>query len=156
MPFLNWRYGPSTSRIFPSQEGILAFPRPPAAISPSVNRGLGALVAQHFGVGLVEVRKEPNPFTDSDAWLTVTTPPDYNDRHLTLGFRRELVTSADRVLLVDGWVATGGQASGARELVRRAGGSWLGMSVIVDALTDHRRELAVEGLVHERDLHRKP
>ncbi|NMR18929.1 hypothetical protein HIR71_01600 [Cellulomonas fimi] len=117
---------------------------------------LGALVAQHFGVGLVEVRKEPNPFTDSDAWLTVTTPPDYNDRHLTLGFRRELVTSADRVLLVDGWVATGGQASGARELVRRAGGSWLGMSVIVDALTDHRRELAVEGLVHERDLHRKP
>ncbi|NMR21672.1 MarR family transcriptional regulator [Cellulomonas fimi] len=31
---MNWRYGPSTSRIFPSQEGILAFPRPPRGNQP--------------------------------------------------------------------------------------------------------------------------
>src|SRR4051794_3188624 len=43
MPFLNWRYGPSASRIFPVQRGILAFPRLSATLSPSVDRGLAAL-----------------------------------------------------------------------------------------------------------------
>lgn len=49
---------------------------------------LGALVAQRLGIGLVEVRKDPNPAADSDDWVTTTTPPDYRDRHLMLGFRR--------------------------------------------------------------------
>ena len=119
---------------------------------------LGAVVAQHLGVGLVEVRKGPAPSTDSDMWLTTTTPPDYRDRHLTLGFRRGLMAPADRVLLVDDWIATGGQALGARELVRSAGASWLGMSVVVDGLTDHRirRDLGVAALLHQRDLPRRP
>lgn len=119
---------------------------------------LGAVIAQQLGVGLVEVRKDPAPSTDSDAWLTATTPPDYRDRHLTLGFRRGLVQSGDRVLLVDDWIATGGQALGARELVRRAGAAWLGLAVVVDALDDRRlrRDLGVRALLHERDLPQRP
>lgn len=130
--------------------------RAPTVVLGLQSRGvlLGALVAQRLGVGLVEVRKDPNPSTDSDAWLVGTTPPDYRDRHLRLGFRRELVQSGDRVLLVDDWVDTGGQALGTQGLVNRAGASWLGMSVIVDALTEHRvrRDLGVHALVHVRDL----
>lgn len=115
---------------------------------------LGALVARELEVGLVEVRKNPAPATDSDQWLTTTTPPDYHDRHLHLGFRRELVRAGDRVVLVDDWVATGGQALGAQRLVAESGATWLGAAVIVDALTEHhtRRVLALRSLLHERDL----
>jgi adenine phosphoribosyltransferase len=63
-------------------------------------------------VGFIEVRKDRAASCDSDAWLRRTTPPDYRDRHLTLGFRRDLLDSRDRVLLVDDWIDTGGQALG--------------------------------------------
>lgn len=53
---------------------------------------------------------------------------------LRMGFLRELVGSGDRVLLVDDWVATGAQAETCRQLVAAAGATWLGTSVIVDAL----------------------
>src|SRR5512142_1021555 len=74
---------------------------------------LGALVAQELGIGLAEVRKDPSPAADSDEWLIVTTPPDYRDRHLSLGLRRRLIAPNDRALVVDDWIATGGQAIGA-------------------------------------------
>jgi adenine phosphoribosyltransferase len=121
---------------------------------PSRGVLLGALVASDLGVGLVEARKDPSPAAESDQWLTVTTPPDYRDRHLELGFRRALLRSGDRVVLVDDWIATGGQALGAQTLVRAAGATWLGAAVIVDALTEPstRRALGVRSLVHVRDL----
>ena len=134
--------------------------REPTLVLGLQSRGvlLGAVVAQHLGVGLVEIRKDPAPSTDSDAWLTATTPPDYRDRHLTLGVRRDLVQSGERVLLVDDWIATGGQALGARELVRRSGATWLGLAVVVDALDDRRlrHDLGVRALLHERDLPQRP
>lgn len=34
--------------------------------------------------GLVELRKDPEPSTDNDRWLTALTPPDYQDRNLKL------------------------------------------------------------------------
>ncbi|SDN44786.1 adenine phosphoribosyltransferase [Geodermatophilus sp. DSM 45219] len=135
--------------------GLFADEAPTVVLGlPSRGVLLGALVARELGVGLVEVRKDPSPAADSDQWLTVTTPPDYRDRHLELGFRRTLVRTTDRVLLVDDWVATGGQALGAQRLVDAAGAAWLGTAVVVDALVEHRtrRALGVRALVHERDL----
>src|SRR5438045_3669776 len=46
---------------------------------------IGPLVATSLGLGFVEVLKDHEP-TTSDQWLQRTTPPDYRDRHLTLGF----------------------------------------------------------------------
>ena len=130
--------------------------REPTVILGLQSRGslLGPLVAQSLGVGFVEVRKEPSPAADSDDWVEVTTPPDYRDRHLTLGFRRRLVVPEDRVLLVDDWIDTGGQALGTRALVTEVGASWIGVAVVVDALSDHaiRRDLSVKCLVHMREL----
>lgn len=121
---------------------------------PSRGVLLGALVARELGVGLVEAQKGGGPLSHSDQWLTATTPPDYRDRQLRLGFRRELVRSQDRVVLVDDWVATGGQALGAQRLVAAADATWLGAAVIVDALVEHRarRLLHVRSLLHLRDL----
>ncbi|HVK26335.1 MAG TPA: phosphoribosyltransferase family protein [Actinokineospora sp.] len=131
-------------------------PHKPTVVLGLQSRGfhLGALVAVELGVGFVEVRKNPKPFADSDRWLTRATPPDYRDRQLTLGFPARLLKPADRVLLVDDWVDTGGQALGVQRLVEAAEAHWAGMAVIVDALVnnDVRRRLAVSALVRERDL----
>lgn len=115
---------------------------------------LGPLAAVELGAGFVEVRKEPSAASDSDRWIRCTTPPDYRDRNLVLGVRRDLVAAGDRVLLVDDWVDTGGQASGVRRIVDEAGASWVGTAVIVDGLESHavRRALAVRSLLHHREL----
>ena len=54
---------------------------------------LGVLVALHYGVGFVGAEKERRDLGDSDRWITATTPPDYRDRTMTMGFRRSLSLS---------------------------------------------------------------
>lgn len=107
-----------------------------------------------LGIGLVELRKDPEPSTDSDRWLTARTPPDYQDRNLKLGVRRDLLPPAARVFFVDDWIDTGGQAVAARQIVRAAEATWCGVSVIVDALADAqlRRGLQVDSIFRVRDL----
>lgn len=115
---------------------------------------LGPLVAAHLGLGFVEVRKDPIRSADSERLWERTTPPDYEDRQLRLGFRRDLLSSSDRVLLVDDWIATGSQAATCHAIVADAGATWLGTSVIVDALErpELRRQLRLASILHERDL----
>lgn len=140
--------GPALARLF--EDGR------PTVVLGLESRGclLGPLVALAMGVGFVEVRKDRAPSCDSDAWLRQATPPDYRDRHLTLGFRKSLLTPADTVLVVDDWVDTGGQALGAYQLTRQAQARWLGVATVVDALRSNevRRRLNVRSLLHVRDL----
>ena len=142
------RLGPALAE--PAQES-----KPTHVAGPESRGGLlGALVALELGVGLVELRKDPEPSTDSDRWLTALTPPDYQDRNLKLGLRRDLLPAGSRVLFVDDWIDTGGQATAARQIVEAADATWCGVSVIVDALTDARlrRGLAVSSIFRDRDL----
>lgn len=115
---------------------------------------VGALVAQHLGVGLVELRKEVSRLANSDEWLVARTPPDYRDRNLELGIRADLVAPGTRVLFVDDWIDTGGQLAAAHAITVAAHANWCGTAVIVDALSDPRvrRELTVRSLVRMRDL----
>ena len=114
----------------------------------------GALVAVHLGVGLVELRKDPDPSADSERWLMTRTPPDYQDRNLQIGLRGDLLPSTARALFVDDWIDTGGQALAARKLVDAGAATWCGASVIVDALEDPRlrRALDVKCLFRVNDL----
>lgn len=150
-----WRDATLLQSLGPALADLFSSERPTLIVGPQ-SRGMlvGALVATHLGVGFVEIRKNSGPSADSDAWRTRTTPPDYRDRHLSLGFPRHLVTSGERVLFVDDWIATGGQASGTRALVTDAGATWLGAAVIVDGLQDARlrRDLSVRALLHQRVL----
>lgn len=140
--------GPLLGQLFEEEQ--------PTVVLGVESRGcmLGSLVAVSLGVGFVEVRKDPKPVSDSDSWVRRTTPPDYRDRHLTLGFRKDLLSSGDRVVLVDDWIDTGGQALGAQLLVQELGATWLGVAVVVDALDSNevRRRLNVRSLLHIRDL----
>jgi adenine phosphoribosyltransferase len=140
--------GPALAALFPATE-------PTVVLGPDSRGSLvGPLVAVHLGIGFVEVRKNRGPATDSDPWVRQTTPPDYQDRHLELGFRKELVRSADRVLVTDDWIATGSQVAAVKRMVDSVDATWLGVACIVDALTDPRlrRDLTVRSLIHMRDL----
>jgi len=150
-----WADASLLSRLGPALAGLFAESAPTVVMGPQ-SRGslLGSLVALHLGLGLVEVRKDPRQAGDSDRWLTARTPPDYQDRTLLLGVRRDLLRSGARVLFVDDWIDTGGQALGARNLVDQAQATWCGAAVIVDGLSDSRlrRELSVRSLVRKREL----
>jgi adenine phosphoribosyltransferase len=150
-----WREPTLLRDLGPALASLVEGERPTVVLGLE-SRGclLGPLVALALDVGFVEVRKNRTPSSDSDAWLQRTTPPDYRDRHLTLGFRKSLLKSSDRVLLIDDWIDTGGQALGVQALAQDADVTWLGVVVVVDALSSHqvRRQLNVRSLLHMRDL----
>jgi len=150
-----WRQPGLMGRLGPALAGLVAAERPTVVIGvESSGCLLGPLVALALGVGFIGVRKDPTPACDSDRWSTVRTPPDYADRQWTLGFRRNLLGPADRAVLVDDWIATGSQADATRRLVADAEATWVGATVIVDALTSagSRHRLGVRSLLHEREL----
>lgn len=142
------RLGPAIANLFPETS--------PTVVVGTQSRGtlLGALVAGYLGLGLIEIRKNSGPAADSESWRYRTTPPEYRNRQLTLGFPKRLLPAGERVLFVDDWIDTGGQALGARGLVEDAGAHWIGAAVIVDALTEPRlrRDLMVKSLVYGREL----
>ena len=129
-------------------------------IMGSAARGslLGPLVATHVGVGFAEVRKGADRASNDDPWLVRRTPPDYRDRNLELAIRRSVLHSGDRVLFVDDWAASGGQAIACKQLTEDAGAVWAGAAVIVDGLESSatRRSLNLRSLLHLRELDHLP
>lgn len=130
-------------------------PAPTVIIGPPASGHLlGGLVAAHLRVGFAAVSKRPVFAVDSDPWITVTTPPDYRDRHLVMGLRRGILQPSDRVLAVDDIVDTGSQLTALKQLVELAGAQWIGASVAIDLL-DHnttRRNLNLHAVFHSREL----
>ncbi|WP_235523054.1 phosphoribosyltransferase family protein [Cellulomonas sp. Root485] len=143
--------GPALAALFRDAE--------PTVILGTESHGflLGPLVALHLGIGFAAVRKEPERGSHDEVWLVRRTPPDYRDRHLDLAVRRSVLRPGDRVLFVDEWAATGGQALACQQLVDDAEARWLGAAVVVDALESSadRRVLNLRGLVHVRELRRR-
>ncbi|NIK55832.1 phosphoribosyltransferase family protein [Kribbella shirazensis] len=128
----------------------------PTVVLGPVSRGslVGALTAAALRVGFVEMRKQDGSAVDSDRWVRRTTAPDYQDRHVVFGFRRQLIRSGDRVLMVDDWIDTGATARVARALVEDCGARWIGAACVVDGLTDPRlrHDLPVRSLLDVRQL----
>ncbi|MDF8263062.1 phosphoribosyltransferase family protein [Luteipulveratus flavus] len=150
-----WRDPHVLGALGPALAGLFDDEAPTAVLGPT-SRGamVGALVAAHLGVGLIEARKDPGRGSDDDPWWIRTTGPDYRDRNLRIGVRRKTLRAGDRVLFVDDWVATGGQALACQQIVADSGAHWVGAAVIVDALerSADRRRLGLRGLVYLRDL----
>lgn len=153
-----WRDSAVLAQIGPALAGLFRDTEPTVVLG-TASHGflLGPLVALHLGVGFAAVRKEPERGSHDEVWLVRRTPPDYRDRHLDLAVRRSVLRPGDRVLFVDEWAATGGQALACRQLVEDAGARWSGAAVVVDALESSadRRALGLRGLLHVRDLNRR-
>ena len=109
---------------------------------------VGPLVAVALGVGYVEIRKRLDDAETGEEVISRMTPPDYNERDLTLGVRRRLLRPSDRVLLVDEWITTGAQATASKRLIEDAGSHYVGLASVVDA-TDNkiRRDLNLRSLI---------
>ncbi|MHB8470457.1 MAG: phosphoribosyltransferase family protein [Gaiellaceae bacterium] len=101
---------------------------------------LGTAAALAAGVGLVPIRKagaiHPGPKARR------RSAPDWRGNEPTLELQRAAVGRGDRVLLVDDWAERGSQALAARALLEECGATWVGLSVLVEQLTeDVRRRL---------------
>lgn len=128
---------------------------PTVIIGPSASGYLlGSLAAASLGVGFCPIRKDAAPSFDSDPWLTVTSPPDYKDRHLVLGLPKGLIRPGDRVLAVDDLIDSGGQLLALQRLVGEIGATWVGASVLIDNLKESqpRRQLNLKSVFHIREL----
>lgn len=150
-----WRDASVLTRIGPALAELFRDAQPTVILGTEAHGFLlGPLVAQHRGIGFAAVRKAPERASHDEVWLVRRTPPDYRDRHLDLAVRRSVIRTGDRVLFVDEWAATGGQALACRQLVDDAEAHWLGAAVVVDALENSadRRALNLRGLIHVREL----
>lgn len=108
---------------------------------------LGGPVAQRLGAGLVPVRK-PGRLPSQ----TVRETYDLEYGTDTLEMHRDALGVADRVLIVDDVLATGGTASAAWRLAERHAGGVVGCTFLIEltalgggvALGDRRRAVVLE------------
>jgi adenine phosphoribosyltransferase len=93
---------------------------------------LASCVALELGAGFVAVRKpgsiHPGPKVE------LTAPPDWRGHKTTLRLQRHVIAPGDRVLVVDDWAETGSKARTARRLIDACGGTYVGLSLLVDQL----------------------
>lgn len=88
---------------------------------------LAAPVAYHLGAGFVPVRKAGKLPADTHAESYAL---EYGEA--TLEVHTDAFAPGDRVLLVDDVLATGGTAAATQRLVERAGGTVVGLSVLIE------------------------
>ncbi|WP_433076185.1 phosphoribosyltransferase family protein [Dactylosporangium sp. CA-052675] len=152
-----WWRDPAVLRQLPPAVAALVPGEPTVVLGPA-SRGtlLGALVAAHLGVGLVEVRKNDRVALHSAFYTHRRLPGDYHEGGAVLSFRRALLRPPDRVLCVDDWIESGGQALAIRSMVDEIGATWLGMACVVDDLAERaeiRSHLGVRSLLTADELY---
>lgn len=97
----------------------------------------GAATALVLGAGFVPVRKPGGIHPGPKA--RVVTAPSWRGRSVALEVQRAAIGPGDRVLLVDDWAETGAQAVAAKQLIEECGGAYLGLSLLIDQLTEETR-----------------
>lgn len=148
-----WRDGDLLADLGPALAALFVPDRPTVVVGPETSGFLvGPLVARALGIGFVEAYKGDRAHV-ADRMLRRTTEPDYRGRVVALSLRARLLDPADRVLVVDDWVATGAQLAALRDLVAEAGASYLGAAVVVDGCPPARTtELGIRALLSRGDL----
>ena len=112
---------------------------------------LGALVAADLGAGLMVVRKDGRNHPGADR--RVESGVTWRGTTETFIARSWDLSAGDRVLIVDDWITTGNSIRAVRELIERAGGVYVGASVLVDkADLRTRDELGVRAVVRFDDI----
>ena len=141
------RLGPTLAEPFTDLQ-------PTLVIGPQSREPSSARSSPSISGWVVELRKDPDRSADSERWLTTRTPPDYQDRNLELGLRRDLLPSTARALFVDDWDRHRWPGRGSKEAGRCRRRDMVWRIVIVDALEDPRLRgvLDVKCLFRVNDL----
>jgi len=104
---------------------------------------LGAPVAYKLNTGFVVARKKGKMYAeyeDHEVYSESTT--DYSGKLKTLEIERHKkgIQKGDRVLIVDDWFETGGQGHAVVKLVNKAGGTVVGISIMLDDMKSEVRK----------------
>ncbi|MDX3579188.1 phosphoribosyltransferase family protein [Streptomyces sp. FL07-04A] len=91
---------------------------------------LGGMAALHLGIPFVPVRK-PGTFLPGSK-LTCMSDPDWEQKQTLFSIQKHAIQPNQRALIVDDWYTTGSQAKALQQLIQRAGGSCVGVAVIVE------------------------
>ena len=146
-----WRDAQILDGIGPALAALWPGARPTVVVAPEVTGFLlGPLVARACAAGFVEAYRAGarRPIAEPMTWTEV--PADHRGDRQLLGVRTELITRADRVLIVDDWAATGAQAGALRELLTGLGARVLGTAVIVNECPPEAT--GIRGLLTGADL----
>lgn len=148
-----WRDAALLADLGPALAGLHPGARPTVVVGAQTSGFLlGPLVARALGVGFVEAYKNDRGRV-ADRMLSGTTSPDHRGRTITLRVRARLLSTTDRVLVVDDWVTTGAQLALLRRLVTEVGAEYAGAAVIVDDCPAAvAADLGVRSLLRRRDL----
>jgi adenine phosphoribosyltransferase len=88
---------------------------------------LGGAIADRLGCGFIPVRKKGKL-----PWKTVGQDYELEYGTDTVEIHEDAVKPAERILVVDDLIATGGTAEAAIKLVRRCGGEIIGAVFVID------------------------
>jgi adenine phosphoribosyltransferase len=97
----------------------------------------GSAVAVLGGVGFVPIRKAGAIHPGEK--VVQCAEPDWRGHEHELWLQRAALNERDRVLLVDDWAEIGSQAHAAKLMIEQTGGTYVGLSLLVDQLSDEAR-----------------
>jgi adenine phosphoribosyltransferase len=127
-----WRDGELLAAVGPALAAFWRPARPTVVVSPEVSGLLvRPLVALSLGVGFAPAMKEGGDRRIVDPVTWADAPADHRGRRLRLGVRTRHLGPADRVLIVDDWVATGAQLQALHAVVAARDARVVGCAAIV-------------------------
>ena len=149
-----WRDPVLVEALGPALADLFRADRPTVVVAPEVTGFLlGPLVARAQHDGFVEGLRAGarRPIAEPMTWADV--PADHRGEPQRLGIRSRHLTSGDRVLVVDDWVATGAQARALYSVATALGATPVGTAAIVAECTpDTAAQLRVRALLTGADL----
>lgn len=105
---------------------------------------LAPAVAYILGAGLVVARKGgkmfPSEYSKDMVYEEVITDYTKNSKVLEIEKNVNVLRPGDRVLIVDDWFETGAQGHAVIRMVKKVGAEVVGISVMLDAMSDEVRE----------------
>ncbi|MFF5172457.1 phosphoribosyltransferase [Micromonospora sp. NPDC000089] len=144
-----WRDADVLAALGPALVAPFRAAAPTVVVAPAVTGLLlGPLAATALGVGFVPAHKPGDGRLPVGPLTWAQSPPDFRGRRVDLAVADRRLGPADRVLMVDDWVATGAQVRAVREICATRGAHWLGAAaIVVDCPPDEAAELGVRALL---------
>ena len=93
--------------------------------------GLACLCAVPFGVPVVFAKKSRSSNIAGEVYTSQVFPVTHGTEHRIM-IPRQFLTSADRVLLIDDFLANGEAATGAIRLIRKAHATVAGIGILIE------------------------
>lgn len=107
---------------------------------------VACIAAQYFNVPVVFAKKHEASNLDKDAYQS-TVYSFTKDKHYTIRVSKNYISKADKVLIIDDFLANGNAALGLIDIVKQAGGEIAGLGVVIEkGFQGGRKVLEAQGI----------